>query len=114
MISAADIAERLRGWRLPMRDEKATQARIAELLADLDARREVRLSDGDIIDLMVGGVGVEVKLRGSRVEILRQLERYAGHAAVRELLLVTGTAMRLPPAIGGKPVRGLSLGAAWL
>jgi hypothetical protein len=46
--------------------------------------------------------------------IYRQLERYAAQPQIAALILVTGTAMGLPAAIGGKPVFIVSTGRASL
>lgn len=77
-------------------------------------RREVRLDADSIIDFMVGPVGIESKLRGGKMDIFRQLERYAAFPEIEALILVTNTAMGLPKEIGGKPTFYLSLGAGWL
>lgn len=116
-MTGAEVAQLLSQYRLPLHDERATQSEIASALdhAGVAHEREVRLSAADIIDFMVGEVGIEVKLRGtSKTQIYRQLERYAQHAAVRELVLATNTSMGLPPLINGRPAHVLSLGRAWL
>ena len=46
--------------------------------------------------------------------MLRQLQRYAEHDAIEALMLITATATGMPSEINGKPVRVVSLGAAWL
>lgn len=43
----------------------------------LTPAREVRLSPRDRIDLLVDGVGIEVKVASSTASVLRQLTRYA-------------------------------------
>lgn len=60
------------------------------------------------------GIALECKVKGSRMAIYRQLERYAQHCVVRGIILVTGRAMTCPPEINGKPVRVHSIGEAWL
>lgn len=103
--------------RFGLTDEKETQREIGEQLtaAGIAHRREVRLGPGDVIDFMVGAVGIEVKLRStSKPDILRQLRRYAGHAELAGLVLVTNRAMGLPAEIAGKPAWYVSLGRAWL
>lgn len=101
-----------------MTAEKAAQEGIAEVLAarGLPFRREARLSPRAIVDFIVGdGVAIEVKLRGwSKLDVLRQLERYAAFDEVREIMLATNLAMGLPAEIMGKPAHIVSLGRAWL
>lgn len=88
--------------------EIALQSAIAATFeADgLSFEREVRLSDRDIIDFLVGGVGVEVKIDGSLSAVTRQLHRYAQSDRVALLVLVT-TRMRhraVPRELNGKRV----------
>lgn len=77
----------LQSFRWPLSDEKRLQEVMAEQLAggSIAAEREVHLGDGDIIDFMVGGTGIEVKIKGSKRAIYRQCERYCGHARVTSL-----------------------------
>lgn len=92
------------------------QAAIAEELdhAGLDYGREHRLSDRDVIDFRIGDVGVEVKIKGSKRSIYHQMERYAEHEVLRELILVSNVPMGFPPSLNGKPVYFLNLAKAWL
>lgn len=103
--------------KLSLTDEKQTQVHIAKVLdaGGVAFEREVRLSDRDIVDFMVdGSVAVEVKIKGQRKAIYRQLERYAAHNQVKAVVLVTSVAMTLPPEIGGKPATVASLSKGWL
>lgn len=94
-------------------DEDALQAGIAEALdqAGFAAEREVRLSDRDRIDLLVGDVGVEVKTNGTSIAAFRQCQRYAHSPRVAALILVTTRAAHtdLPATVGGKPLTVLPL-----
>lgn len=119
MHTAAEICAALRMGRFDLHDEKECQAQIAVWLADrlpdAEISREHRLSARDIPDFLVGTTVVEVKMNGARpTSILRQLERYASHAEVSDLILVTNRAVSLPAAVSGKPVDVVSLGRAWL
>lgn len=81
----------------------------------MEVVREFRLSARDRIDVLVGGVGVEVKIQGSRRDIFRQLERYAESEHVTALVLATSSAW--PGGfkdIGGKPFFHASLVQGWL
>lgn len=102
--------------RLPLSSEKRLQAVLADEFAraGIAADREVDLGDGDIIDFMIGDVGLELKIKGQRRAIFRQCERYCGHERIGALVLATNAAMGLPGSIGGKPVHVVSLSRGWL
>lgn len=113
----AHVLRLLAGRRLPLEDEKRTQAEIEAILAaepDLLWAREVPV-EGGIIDFVVDSdTGVEIKLRCRAAEVRRQLQRYARDARLRGLALVTARPVALPGNIGGKPVAVVDLGRAWL
>ena len=75
---------------------------------------EVRLAPRCRIDLMCGGVGIEIK-RGAvdKARILEQLRRYAACERVEGLILVTEKTVPVPHTIGGKPVRLICLNRLW-
>lgn len=109
----------LSGVRIDISDEKASQAQIAEAFtaANVTFEREAKLSGRDIPDFLIEppGLAIEVKLRGTpKMQVFRQLSRYAEHERVTQLLLVTNMSMGLPAEIGGKPAFYLSLGRSWL
>lgn len=106
----------LKRARLATGREDDTQVDVARALtaADIAFQREHRLTNADRLDFWLDGLVIEVKLRGSKAAIFRQLERYARHPDVRAILLVTGTAMGLPPEIEGRPAYYLSVGSTWL
>jgi hypothetical protein len=105
--TAAQVREALARYRMPVSVEKAMQDAVeSALLAEgLDFKREVTRG-ADRIDFVVGSVGVELKVKGSAAEVLRQLERYAAWDDLTELLLVTtrGHHLAMPSAIKGKTV----------
>lgn len=106
----------LASTRFPAGPEKLLQEAVADALTDagIAFEREFRLNDHDIIDFLVAGIGIEVKIKGARRAIYRQLQRYAESDAVKSLVLLSSVAMGLPPEIDGKPVTIVSLGRAWL
>ena len=115
MSAPEPILAVLRGRRFPLHAEKATQAAIAEAFtaAGIAFEREARLAEGDIVDFRIGGVLVEVKLKGARRAIHRQCVRYGAHPGVSALILATTVAM--PPLPGlAVPSFVVSLGRAWL
>lgn len=78
--------------------------------AGLVVEREVRLTQRDRIDLLVGTVGIEVKIAGDASRVERQLERYTQSDLVTALILVTTRVRhRPPPMLNGKPVTTVSL-----
>lgn len=106
----------LEATRVDLSSETRAQADIEKMLQrrGIAYEREVRLSEQDRPDFLVGNVVIEVKLGGGGMEIYRQLARYALLSEVAEILLVTNRPLRLPPLIEGKPAAVAHLGAAWL
>ncbi|MDP1866984.1 MAG: hypothetical protein Q8L13_11675 [Bradyrhizobium sp.] len=113
----AQIIDILTTRRWPLSDEKALQPLIETEFAAAGiagVRREVHLGPHDIVDFMIGGLAIEVKVKGQRRSIFRQLERYCSYAEVSEIILATNVPMSLPPEICGKPARVAALGRGWL
>lgn len=74
-----------------------------------DVDREAVLSPRNRIDFLSGTVGIEVKTRGSRAAIIRQLGRYAREPRIEALILATPSRKiltGLPTDILGVPVVG--------
>lgn len=118
MSAVMPLLAALNVMRVDLSSEKRTQADIAAALerGGFAFEREVRLAPGDVIDFMVEGfIGIEVKLRGAQKKaVFRQLQRYAAHDRVRDLVFASNLSMGLPETIGGKPVWFVALGRAWL
>lgn len=116
MTTALEIVSLLSRLRLPLSDEKRLQTAIAEAFdgASVVYEREVRLNAQDVIDFVVGTIGIEVKIKGAKRAIYHQVERYAKHESIKELILVSNVAMGFPPEVEGKPVYVVNLGRAWL
>jgi hypothetical protein len=108
VVTAAQIASTLRGHRYLYDDELDLQDSLDDVLtgAGHHVAREVSLSARDRIDLLVGTVGIEVKIAGTADALCRQLTRYAHHDEIRELVAVVGRAnlTDLPEAVAGVPV----------
>lgn len=65
-------------------------------------RSEVSLSKRDRLDVLLDdGTAIEIKVDGSKTEVLRQLHRYAEHEEVTGLVLLTTrmTHTLLPPTV---------------
>jgi hypothetical protein len=82
--------------------------------ASLPWEHEVKLAPRCRIDLMCGGVGIEIK-RGKveKARVLQQLRKYAACPQVEALILVTEKTVPVPHAILGKPVRLICLNRLW-
>jgi hypothetical protein len=110
------ITESLRHQRFVISSETTLQDEIATVFQSkqFPFHREYRLAPRDRIDFLIGRIGVEVKIKGTKRGILRQLQRYAESPAIAGLILVSSVSTGLPETINGKPVHFLSLGEAWL
>lgn len=108
-MSAAEVVGVLARHRIFGLSENVVQVQIERAFRDegVACRREVELAPGDRIDFMVGSVGVEVKIKGTRAQIIRQLGRYVRSCQVDEIVLAA-TSRRIlgdvPDEIGGKSV----------
>lgn len=108
------VARLLAARRFRFGTEAELQAGIAEVLtaAAIAHEREVALTARDRIDfLLASGIGLEVKIDGSALDLARQLLRYAAHERIAALLVVTTRARHTetPATLGGKPVRVVHL-----
>lgn len=76
----------------------------------LEVRREVRLDKHCRIDLVVGRVGIEVKVAGSWRDVARQVSRYRDSEYLDAVVVVTSKPLhrrlveKLPVSMAGKPV----------
>jgi hypothetical protein len=117
-VAVATIVDTLARHRFRYQDEDELQRGLAAVLAreGFEVEREVRLNRRDRIDLIVGRVGVEVKVAGEASSLLRQVTRYVGSDRVDAVLVVTNRVrhLRLPPKINEKPVAVVALAAAGL
>jgi hypothetical protein len=103
--------------RFNFSNEEELQLGIAELLAKggYPFEREKRLDVHSRIDfyLPVGvrGIGIEAKVNGRPSEILRQVQRYAMHADVAGIIVLSrrANAHIIPDSLQDKPVRVISL-----
>lgn len=109
-MTADDLRSILKQWKLPVWDEKVMQASLAQVLQEqgLAFEREKKLDNGQI-DFLVGKIGVECKIAGTWVEVLRQLAKYAAADCIEEILVVTTKPTHFQKIDGrtlqGKPIR---------
>lgn len=114
MVDIERVLNILSGFRFRFSSERDLQDGIAKVLEQNNIlyRREQNLSKRDRPDFILGdGIAVEVKIKGSLSELLRQSARYLEHQEIKQLIVV-GTPSwihRLPSTLGGKNLRGLRL-----
>lgn len=118
-ITAVDIVRLLQRHRFDLSTEKHLQLGIEEafIAAKIPFEREKRLSPKDIPDFFVpDGVVIECKMKNKarRIDIYKQLERYAAHDEVKAIVLASNVLMGLPQEINGKPVYSASLSRGWI
>lgn len=115
--TAARVRDVLRRSRIPLSSEAEAQQGVEAALSAAGIAHEAQkaISPRDRVDVVCGGLAIEIKVKGSRPAILRQLERYAAHPDVSGVMLVTGTAWPfLSGEVGGKPFWAVRLGEGWL
>lgn len=95
-------------YKLKRGTERELQDAIEEMLRaeEIPYEREVELAAADRPDFMVERCAVEVKMKGSPAEVLRQLLRYAKHDRVDRLVLITtrSSHVDIQPTLLGKPL----------
>ncbi|KND57250.1 hypothetical protein BVER_00553c [Candidatus Burkholderia verschuerenii] len=116
---AVDIVRLLQRHRFDLSTEKRLQSGVEQALteAGFEFEREKRLSDQDIPDFLVaGGIAVECKMRNKarKIDIYKQIERYASHAAITAIVLASNVSMGLPEEINGKAIYAASLSRGWI
>lgn len=98
--------------------EKITQAQVQQVLdmSGLLFVREYHLDKINIPDFFhdTCGIAIEVKIKGSKIAIYKQCERYCNFEAVKVLILCTNKAVGFPKEINGKPCYLINIGKAWL
>ena len=113
-VTPERLARLLRSYRFRHTSEDALQRAIVQVLTNegIPFEREVKLGPKDRIDFMLpGGVGIELKVKGSATNVARQLQRYAKSDRITALVLVTS---RLQAGVQldaylGKPVHVVNI-----
>lgn len=103
--------------RLTLNNEKKLQAELKQLLSESfpgQVEDEKRLDQKNIIDFFIQGIGIEVKVKGTRKEIYKQCVRYAQFPEIKSIILITGVTTGFPEEINGKSCYILNLSRAWL
>lgn len=112
-----ELVRILKKLRIPYTaDEYGIHERIAAVLDghELQYTHEAVIGSRCRIDFLCGGIGIEVK-RGKpdRKRVLAQCSRYAACEAVRGIILVIDTAVKLPSSVNGKPLTVIGLNSLW-
>lgn len=106
------------GKRFSLDNEKQVQKQVQELLKKngIEHIREYKLDDKNIPDFFFINTGlcVEIKIKGGKKAIYRQLVRYSEFEQVEALILLTNKSMSLPLSINNKPTKIINMGMSWL
>lgn len=97
-------------------EESDLHAMVLETLdrAGLEPRHEVTIASRCRIDIMCGGIGIEIKKSRPQPASLReQLARYAACDTVEQLVVIAPRGVNLPKTIGGKRVTMVALERLW-
>jgi len=110
------LPELLRGYRYTAHNEAALQAGVERVLQEqgIGFEREKSLSPRDRIEFYLpeARVGIECKIDGSQIAVMRQLLRYAESDRIEELILLTSRNKHrsVPETLHGKPVHIVYVG----
>ena len=116
-MSPVKIIDMLQHRRFSLGNETLLQQEINDFFTvmNVEFKRHLYLDDKNIIDFFFyPGIGMEVKIKGSKREIYRQCERYCTFDQVKILMLVTSISMKLPREINKKPCFVFNLSKAWM
>lgn len=117
MSTIESVIKLLNSRRLDLQDEKQLQRQLNVILSanNFKVEPEFRLDPNNIIDFLVdGNIGIEVKIKGGKKQIYKQVERYSYFNTIQTLILVTNRSMGFPQQMNGKPCFVVNLGKAWL
>lgn len=108
------LATRLAAYRFRFGTERDLQDGIEALLVTerIPFQRERAISGPDRPDFLVdGNLAVEVKIKGSLAQLLRQASRYASHPEIAGIVVVGSPRWLagVPTELCGKPVRAVRL-----
>lgn len=107
VMTGSYIVGMLRQYKIPTANELDMQDMVGRILKHhgVEYSREHVLSARDRVDFLCGGVAVECKVAGSPADVLVQLQRYAEHESVSELVLVTSRwDHAFEATVNGKPL----------
>lgn len=100
------VFEALNSTHFPLTHEISLHQKMEDVFTNygISFKREVFLSKTDKVDFLIdGNLALEVKIKGSAMNIYRQCERYCTHDSVTGIILASSKPMGLPKNICGKP-----------
>lgn len=118
-ITTRELISALENKRFRFSSEDDLQKGIAIALtqAGIEFEREKPLSDRDRPDFLIdASIAVEVKIKGTLAQALRQIARYTEHSQIESVLLV-GSPFWLrdvPATLNGKPIYSMRLTSSLL
>lgn len=100
IVTIDSIIEALNGYKIPFAKESEMQRTIEKILKAeaIPHYREFAFNPKDRIDFLVGKIGIECKVDGSKHAVARQLLRYAEQPEIESLLLITSRATHTFPS----------------
>lgn len=121
LMNTESVIKALASYRYSFQDEFELQAGVAAALKQNAIRfeREFRMYHADLhgkwdqpdFFLPTFGLVIEVKIDFAQSQVIRQLDRYAAHAIVLAILLITSRSCHgMPSSINSKPLRVLNVG----
>lgn len=115
-MDASDIIRHLTKHRFQLEDEKALQKEIYKLLLPIfpQIKKEFIIDKLNTIDFLIDEIGIEIKIKGGKMEIYKQCERYCKTEVIKKLILMTNRSMGFPPFINGKDCYVINISKAWL
>ena len=110
ITTSASVLGQISRHRFRFQDEKSLQDGIEIVFsqAHIPYEREKSLSARDRPDFIIDGrIALEVKIKGTLSQALRQVYRYASHSGLSEIIVVGTPAwiLRLPGSVDGTPLR---------
>lgn len=107
-MDTISLAELLSSYRYKYITETDLQNGIEEVLikSGIAYKRELSLSTRDRPDFLIDEIAVEVKIKGTLSQLLRQITRYVSHKEVSTVLVVGTPAWlnQIPSHIDGKAI----------
>jgi hypothetical protein len=117
-VAPLDLARLLSRHRYRCGTETQLQDGIAKVLTDaaIPFRKELHLSARDRPDFLIGGLALELKIKGTFASAFRQVARYTEHEQISAVMLI-GTprwVKQMPHEINQKPIYCVHLLASLL
>jgi hypothetical protein len=112
MTTLTEVFRQLQNVKFSLHSEKVLQGELSARLVKF--MPEYHLNERNIIDFYCDGIGIEVKIKGSKRRIYEQIRRYCEFEQVEKLIVLTSKSIGLPEKINNRPVFVINLAKAWL